>query len=70
MDALFPILLFIGYIVLMRFVLPKFGIYTWMAQSCSVEDRQKNVSQMSSFAKNSTETIEVQVKHENKNDKK
>jgi len=28
LDSLFPILLFIGYILLMRFVLPKFGVST------------------------------------------
>jgi len=28
LEALFPLLLLIGYIVLMRFVLPKFGVPT------------------------------------------
>jgi len=38
-DALFFLFLLVGYIVLMRWILPKLGIPTWMSGSCKVESR-------------------------------
>jgi len=38
-EWLWPVLFFAAYIILMRWVLPRFGVATWMAISCRVESR-------------------------------
>jgi len=34
MDWIVPVLVFAGYIVLVRWVLPRLGVPTWMSNSC------------------------------------
>ena len=44
MNTLMIIILFVGYIILMRFVLPKLGVPTWLSNKCDlpVDDDKKN----------------------------
>ena len=38
------ILFFIAYIVIMKYILPKAGIPTWMSGACDIQDEsQKNI---------------------------
>ena len=36
MDSLLFVLFMIGYFVLLKFILPKFGISTWLSNACDV----------------------------------
>lgn len=38
MDIITPIIIIAVYILLMRFVLPKMGIPTWMSNACDFQD--------------------------------
>jgi len=40
-DWLWFVVIFVAYIVLMRWVLPRFGVPTWMSGSCGAEDRRR-----------------------------
>jgi len=40
MEWLWPLLLIAAYVVLMRWILPRLGVQTWMANSCRVESRR------------------------------
>ena len=46
MDFILPVLLFIGYFLVMKYVLPKMGISTWMSDSCDLpgESQKKSKS--------------------------
>jgi len=35
------VLFFAAYLVIMRWVLPRFGVPTWMSNSCGVESRHE-----------------------------
>ena len=41
MGILWLVLIIVGWIVLQAYILPKFGISTWMAESCRVGDKDK-----------------------------
>ena len=42
MDFIMPVILIVAYIAIMKFVLPKLGIPTWMSNACDVlDDRRK-----------------------------
>jgi len=46
LDALLPIGLLVGWIVVMRFILPRLGISTWMSSSCRVASPREEEEQV------------------------
>lgn len=41
-EWLWPLLFIAAYLVLMRWVLPRLGVPTWMVNSCRVESRRES----------------------------
>ena len=42
MDTMTVILIIIAYVIIMRFILPKIGIPTWMSKSCDFQSGSRN----------------------------
>ena len=45
MDIIMPVILIAAYIVIMKFVLPKLGVPTWMSNACDVQDDRRKESE-------------------------
>jgi len=52
MDVIAPIVVIVAYFLLMRYVLPRMGIPTWMSNACDFQsDRPKDTQKENDEAK-------------------